>query len=132
MTGIESTGAKEIARNLQKIADAQTLIARGAVLSATSVMAEACRDAAPGTTKQEVGRFVEADGPVARGRAGLMKLPKRGQTGKRPHAFYLTLGTKFIAARQFIAKALSSSRPLAMTAIEKSVDRSIATIVSRP
>lgn len=129
MFGIESTSDRIMA-NLQKVADAQTQIARRAVSAGTAVIAKACRDASPGTTKREIGRFVKAEGAIAIGSAGLMKLPHRGQVGKGPHAVYLTKGTKFIAPRHFIENALASSRPAAEAAMERSIERSIETVVS--
>jgi hypothetical protein len=130
MMGIAQTGGEQIASNLQKIIEAQTRIARRAVGAGVAVSVQSCREAAPGSTKNEVGGFVRAEGAVAVGRAGLMQFPKRGQVGKGPHAVYLTKGTKFIQPRHFIENALASSRPAANAAMERSIQRSIETVVS--
>lgn len=130
MNGIETTGSDKIHSTLQKLIDEQTRIALFPVLAGTSVFVRACRSVSPGTTANEVGRSVKASGPVATGRAGLMKIPKRGQKGKRPHGMYLTLGTKFITPRHFIENALASSRAAAASAMVRSVDTTITRIVS--
>lgn len=132
MPSIESNGALQIMAKMQRLADSQTEIARRAVVAGTSVVAKACRDASPGTVKREVGSFVKVEGDAVVGRAGLMKFPKRGQKGKGPHGVYLEHGTKFIAARHFIASAIASSRSRAAVAMEDSIERDIETLVSAP
>lgn len=130
---IKVTGTEQILRNMQKLVEQQLRIARGAVYAGTGVLAKACRDAAPGSTKQEVGRFVRrSEGPVATGRAGLLKYPRKGQVGKGPHLIYLERGTKYIAARHYVANAIAASRERALLAMERSVNRTIETIVSEP
>src|SRR5690348_13652658 len=131
MLSAETTGADAIVRTLQKIADAQTRIARNAVNAGTYVAAQACRQVAPGSTKREIGRFVKAAGAFAYGRAGLMALPKRNQAGKGPHGVYLDQGTKFIPARHFIGNALASARAPAINAMSESVNRTIETVASQ-
>ncbi len=127
--GIESNGALQLMAKMQNVADAQMKIARRAVGAGTGVMVKACRDASPGSVKNEVGRSIRVEGDVVTGKAGLMRFPKKGQS-KGPHGVYLEHGTKFIAARHFIRDALASSRNAAAIAMEKSVQRSIETIVS--
>jgi hypothetical protein len=131
MPGIESNGALQIMASLQKVADSQTEIARRAVVAGTSVVAKACRTASPGTVKREVGSFVKVDGDAVVGKAGLMRFPRRGQKGKGPHGVYLEHGTKFIAARHFIANAIASSRGRAAVAMENSIKRSIEAKASK-
>ncbi len=129
MTSIETTGAAQIAANLQRIVDAQTQIARDAAGAGVSVSVQACRSAAPGSIKNEVGGYVKAQGAVATGKAGLMQYPRRGQQGKGPHGVYLDQGTKYITARHFIGQALAGSRAQAEQVMERSVERSIENLV---
>lgn len=133
---IKVTGTEAILRNMQKIVEQQSRIARITVFVGTGVMAKSCRDAAPGSTKQEVGRFVrKSNGPIASGRVGLMKYPSyhEGRALKpTPHLYYLTRGTKYIAARRYVENALVESRSRALLAMEDSVNRTIETIVSEP
>lgn len=131
MNGIESNGALQIIARMQAIADGHDEIALRAVVAGVSVIAKACRDASPGSIKNEVGSFVKVDADGAVGRAGLMKFPRRGQTGKGPHGVYLEHGTKYIAARHFIANAISASRGRAAIAMEKSLNRSLSRIATK-
>lgn len=89
------------------------------------VQAKACRDASPGSIKQECGKFVRVSGTRVWGRAGLMKFPRPGDGQDGPHGVYLTLGTKFIQARGFIQGALQGSQSRAIAAGKAAAKRRV-------
>ncbi len=126
MIEITTTGGELILRRMQSVADAQTMIARRAVGAGVGVLAQACRDAAPGSTKQEVGGYVRSGNSSAQGVAGLRKWPRRVPYPQRwNHLLFLTRGTKFITPRRYVENALAASRPAAIAAIEQAVWRTV-------
>jgi hypothetical protein len=94
------------------------------------VQAQACRDASPGSVKQECGKFVRVSGIRVWGRAGLMKFPREGDGQNGPHGVYLTLGTKFIRARGFIQGALQGSQARAIAAGKAAAQRRVNRIAA--
>ncbi len=125
--GITTTGASAVDSMFAQLADPETVkaIAMSAGYAGLGVLAKACRDAAPGSIKKEVGMFVRVSGNRVWGRVGLMKFPRPGDGQNGPHGVYLDQGTKFIAARHFIGNAISSAMPAARNAMQRAVQRKI-------
>jgi hypothetical protein len=94
------------------------------------VQAQACKDASPGSIKQECGKFVRVAGTRVWGRAGLMKFPRPGDGQNGPHGVYLTLGTKFIRPQGFIEGALRGSQSRAIEAGKAAAKRRVERLVA--
>ncbi len=126
-SGIEVTGAEGVDATFRILSNPETAkaVAMSAAYAGLGTLARACRDAAPGSIKQEVGMFVKVSGNKVWGRAGLMKFPRRGDGQDGPHGVYLDQGTKFIAARHFIGNAINSVMPVARNAMQAAVQRKI-------
>lgn len=115
------------AERLRKLAKDAKKIARSAASAGLRVLSTAAKTAVPGTIKKEVGWYIRQDGTRAWGRAGLMQYPERGEQG--PHGLFLDLGTKYIAARHYIANALKQAAPAARRAMKRTAASRINRIV---
>ena len=135
---INTTGANAINAKLNAIANGQLVIERAAVGAAVGVLAGAARKASPGTVTREVGGSVRTQGNHVVGRAGLTKFPrrgvrysgKRGSTNRSPHGIYLEVGTRYIAARRFVSKALAAARPAAESAAARAAQKKIQSLAN--
>lgn len=127
---IETTGVDAVRARMLRLQESAGSISRSIVRTGCAVLASACRNAAPGTIKQEIGFHVETSGKASTGRAGLMRFPRRGQTNG-PHGIYIDQGTKYITPRRFLAAALGSSRGRALAAMRRTANLRIQSIATK-
>lgn len=115
------TGADKLQARLDALQREGAKIAAASVRAGVNVLASAARDAVPGTIKEEIGSYVRIEGNRVRGAAGLMVFPRNGRLvrGLRPHGVYLEKGTRYIAARHMIARALRAAQSRASTASQR-------------
>lgn len=132
---INVTGINRINAKLSAVANGRAEIERAAVGAAVGVLAGAARKASPGTVKREIGGSVKVQGNHVVGRAGLTKFPRRGvrYSGKRggnrsPHGIYLEVGTRYIAARHFVNRALSAARQAAEQAAIRAARKKVMSL----
>lgn len=121
---------EEAKARLLRLSESAASVSRSVVRTGCAVLASACRNAAPGTIKQEVGFFVRTSGKTSTGRAGLMRFPVRGQS-RGPHGLYVDQGTRYITARRFISQALGASRGRALAAMRRTANLRIQSIASK-
>lgn len=122
VTGVDAL--LEQITNLQR-PEAARSVALAFTYSALSVIERACKNAMPGSTKQEVGKYVRVTGDRVWGRAGLIRFPRQGDGQNGPHGVYLDQGTKFIPARRYISTAISGAMPSALEAGKRAAQRRI-------
>ncbi len=113
---VTTTGFKQVDAKFSRLIRSSPAIARAAVSAGLSVLAAAAKEAAIGTIKQEIGKYVRPTSSGAWGRAGLMQYPHRGDGQNGPHGIFVDQGTRYIQPRQFIGRALSAAAPRAIQA----------------
>lgn len=129
--GVKVTGTREVEARLLMLSNSAASIARSVVRTGCAVSAAACRNAAPGTIKREIGFSVKTSGKTSTGRAGLMRFPRRGEGQNGPHGIYVDQGTRHIAPRRFLAQALRSSRGQALAAMRRTANLRIQSLATR-
>jgi HK97 gp10 family phage protein len=128
---INTTGADDLLAKLDAIKNADAKLSRAAVGAAVRAFANAAKAAAPGSVKKEIRLTIRVKSGKITGRAGLMKIPKRGQR-HGPHGVFLERGTKYITARRFINNALQAATPVAAVAARVAVERKLSSLVEGP
>lgn len=128
---VQLNGADKFQRKLAALQSGAGEIGRSVAIAGGVVMKDACKAAAPGSIKNEVGMSVGGQGEKTVVRVGLVKFPRRGDGQNGPHGIYLERGTKFIAARRFIQTALRSSRGRAIAAMRAAGKKRIQVIAGK-
>lgn len=123
--GVTITGTDDLLSRIEALKSKETEIERAAVVAGCRVMLAACRSAAPGSIKNEVGMRVNVTDKAVTGKVGLVKFPRKNNTY---HGIYLERGTKYIQPRRFIQNALRTSQPAAKQAIRDAVNRKLQEI----
>lgn len=130
--GTAISGVDDLQRRLALLQspESQKAIALSVTYSGLGVIERACRNAAPGSIKQEVGKYVRVSGDRVWGRAGLIKFPRPGDGQNGPHGVYVDLGTKFITPRRFTENAISGATSTAIQAMKHAAARKIDKILN--